>query len=507
MAELAVKMVNIRKTFPGVIANDNINLEIYKGEIHALLGENGAGKSTLMNILTGLYKQEKGDIYINNEYINFRSPKDAIDAGIGMVHQKFRLVKPFTVTENVMLGQKGKVLLNIEETEKKILDISHKFGLKVHPKAKIWQLSIGEQQRIEIIKMLYKGAEVLILDEPTAVLTPQEVDDLFDTLKEMAIQGKAIVFITHKMHEVLDFADRITVLRQGKSIKTLMKSETNSSELANLMVNKEIIKGRKNKEKTTKEIALTLDGVSALNDKGLIALNNISLDIRSGEILGIAGVAGNGQRELSEVITGMREITSGEIKLFGENISEKSIRQIIDSGVSFIPADRHNMGLAPNLSAIDNVILKEYRNKKYGKYLFDIKAIRNKAKNLVEKFSVQIPSVESPVKLMSGGNLQKLLLARETDIEPKLIVAVYPIRGLDIGATDFVHDILIKQKDSGVAILLVSEDLEEIYNMVDRVAVIYEGEIMGILPIEDAKIEEIGIMMAGVPRKAGEGND
>lgn len=501
MSQLAVKMVDIRKTFPGVVANDQVNLEIYRGEIHALLGENGAGKSTLMNILTGLYQQDKGDVFINGEVRDFKSPKDAIESGIGMVHQNFRLVKPFTVTENVMLGQKKSAILKMDETEKKIEAISEKFGLEVHPNSKIWQLSVGEQQRVEIIKMLYKGTDILILDEPTAVLTPQEVNDLFGILRGMADDGKAIVFITHKMHEVMDFADRITVLRNGISINTLMKTETSAAELGKLMVGKEFITGRKNTTNTCGERSLHIKGVSALNDKGLPALQNFSLHVCSGEIVGIAGVAGNGQRELSEAITGLRPITDGSIELDGEDLAKKSIQEIIDQGVAFIPEDRHGMGLAGNLTVIDNALLKEYRSNKYGSVLLNQKALREKAQCLVDDFDVKIPNIDCPVKLMSGGNLQKLLLARETSIDPKLVVAVYPIRGLDIGATDFVHDVLIEQKNSGAAVLLISEDLDEIYKMADRIAVMYEGELMGELPVEEADIGEIGMMMAGATRK------
>lgn len=504
MSEIAVKMTDIRKTFPGVVANDQVNLEIHRGEIHALLGENGAGKSTLMNILTGLYKQDKGDIHINGELMDFRSPKDAISAGVAMVHQNFRLVKPFTVTENVMLGEKGKRILDTSATEKKIREISARFGLEVHPEAKIWQLSVGEQQRVEIVKMLYKGADILILDEPTAVLTPQEVNDLFTILREIARQGKAIVFITHKMHEVMDFADRITVLRGGRSINTLIRTETDSDELANLMVGRELKSGRKNLENTAGETALSIKNVSALNDKGLPALRNFSLEVASGEILGIAGVAGNGQRELSEVITGLRPITSGEIRLFGQNLASMKISDIIDSGVAFVPEDRHGMGLASNLSVIDNAMLKEYRKKEYGGLLMNLKETRKKAESMVQRFDIKIPNVDCPVKMMSGGNLQKLLLARETDIHPKLVVAVYPIRGLDIGATDYVHEVLIQQKNEGAAVLLISEDLEEIYKMADRVAVIYEGELMGVMPIGEAVVGELGMMMAGARKKESE---
>lgn len=500
-----VEMRQITKSFPGTLANDQVDFTAYPGEIHALLGENGAGKSTLMSILTGLYRPDSGQVFVKGREVVFRSPKDAINAGIGMVHQHFRLVKPFTVAENVILGLKGNLFLNMKEVEQSITAISHKFGLGVEPHAKVWQLSVGEQQRVEIIKMLYRGTDILILDEPTAVLTPQEVRELFKTLRNMADSGCAVIFITHKMHEVMEFADRITVLRGGKSTASLLKKETNSQELARLMVGRELNTARKNTSKTCgQDVVLELQGVCALNDKGRQALSNLCLELRSGEILGIAGVAGNGQRELSEVITGLRNITSGTIKLSGRDITNKPVRDIIDAGVAFIPEDRTGTGLVPNLPVVDNIILKEYRSQNLGKgWLLDSKAIRQRAQQLVNDFAVKIPNIDCPVKLMSGGNLQKLLLARETSLQPKLVVAVYPVRGLDIGATDAIHDLLIAEKNKGAAVLLISEDLEEIYKLADRVAVMYEGEFMGVLPVEEADLEEIGLMMAGAKRLGG----
>ena len=503
MANTIVEMKNIRKVFPGgVVANDQVNLTIEKGEIHALLGENGAGKSTLMNILTGLYRQDGGELLIRGEKIEGKyGPKEAIAKGIGMVHQNFRLVKPFTVSENMALGSEGNFLYDNKSVEKKINEISDKFKLQISPKAKIWQLSIGEQQRVEIIKMLYRGAEILIMDEPTAVLTPQEVNGLFDILKAMTKEGLSIIFITHKMHEVLKYADRITVLRGGFAIKTLHSSETNDKELADLMVGRQLDATRKIKDDVTVgDVVLKMDKVSALNDKGLKALDEVSFEIRGGEILGIAGVAGNGQKELSEVITGLRRVTGGKVIFKGDDITKESVQKIIDRNVAFIPEDRHGMGLANNLPATDNAILKIYRKKEYGGLLLDKKKIDQVTQKMVDDFEIKIPNITCNVKLMSGGNLQKLILARETCENPELIVAVYPVRGLDVGATDYVHDKLAEERKAGKAILLISEDLEEIYKMTDKVAVLFDGKIMGILKTQDADINEIGLMMAGAKR-------
>ncbi|MEI7884933.1 MAG: ABC transporter ATP-binding protein [Clostridia bacterium] len=499
MGNLVVEMKNIRKTFPGTVANDQVSLQIFEGEIHALLGENGAGKSTLMSILTGLYKPDCGEIYIRGEKVDFKAPKDAIDRGIGMVHQHFKLVKPFTVAENVILGLPGKQFIQQDEIVKEINHISEQFGLKVDAGAKIWQLSVGEQQRVEIIKMLYRGTNIMILDEPTAVLTPQEVGELFRTLRSMADKNCAIIFITHKMHEVMEFADRITVLRGGKAIATKENKHTSSNELAELMVGKQMSMERKNAGGELGEVVLKVDKVCAQNDKGLQALNNISFSIRAGEILGVAGVAGNGQSVLSEVLSGMREATRGKITLNGEDITNKPVQSIIDAGVAFIPEDRGSTGLAGNLSVIDNIMLKEYRCKKFSGGIFmKDKAVRTRAQELVDTYDVKIPNIDCPVKMMSGGNLQKLLLARETSFGPKLIVAVYPIRGLDIGATDFIHDLLIAEKAKGAAILLISEDLEELFKMADNIAVMYEGEFMDTIPYAKANVNEIGLLMSGV---------
>jgi simple sugar transport system ATP-binding protein len=501
-----VEMTNITKRFPGVVANDGINLEVRAGEIHALLGENGAGKSTLMNILTGLYRPDAGEIYIRGARTELHSPRDAISAGIGMVHQHFRLVQPFTVAENVILGSRGQgLLLRREKTEQQISELSDRFGLHLDPGARIWQLSVGEQQRVEIVKMLYRGADILILDEPTAVLTPQEVRELFATLRKMADSGRAVVVITHKLQEVMTLADRITVLRGGRSVATVLKSSTDEGELTRLMVDREITPVTGREPVKTGASVLELKSVSALGDKGHKALKNIALNIRAGEILGIAGVAGNGQKELAEVITGLRRAVSGQVIIGGVDMTNRGPREVIAAGVAYVPEDRLGMGLAPGLGALDNVILKDYRSPGVaGKIFINAKAARERADRLVAEFEVKTPGLNTPVKLMSGGNLQRLLLAREISARPKLIVAVYPVRGLDIGATEAVYKLLLAQRAAGAAILLISEDLDEIFNLADRVAVLYEGRVTGMLSTGEADIETIGRMMVGTVEREGD---
>jgi len=493
-------MRGIRKVFPGVVANDNVNLTVRAGEIHALLGENGAGKSTLMSILTGLYRPDAGEIYIEGRKVNFRSPRDAIEAGIGMVHQHFRLVSPFTVTENVALGLKGGLRLNLNRLAVEIAEVSRKYGLQVDPQARIWQLSVGEQQRVEIIKLLYRKARVLILDEPTAVLTPQEARDLYSTLKKMAAEGCAVIFITHKLQEVMEAADSITILRGGKTVATVKKEETDEKELARMMVGRDVIWQGEKPKRSPGDTVLQIKGLRALNDKGLPALKGIELSVASGEILGIAGVAGNGQRELVEVIAGLRPCLEGTVTVGGENLGQCDPCRVIQCGVGFVPEDRLGMGLVPNLGAVDNLLLKEYRDPRWGRVLMDRRAARRWAYELVERFQVKMAGLDAPVKLMSGGNLQRLLLAREISGHPRLLLAVYPSRGLDVGATETVHRLLLEQRAAGTAILLISEDLEELFRLADRIAVMYEGEIMGVVPTEEADLEDIGLMMAGAKK-------
>jgi ABC-type uncharacterized transport system ATPase subunit len=501
---LAVRMIGITKRFPGVLANAHINFEARAGEIHALLGENGAGKSTLMSVLAGLYRADEGEIYLHGQRVHLRSPRDAIVHGVGMVHQHFMLVPVMTVAENITLGlQQPRFLLNLAQIEQKVADLSQQYGLRVDPKARVWQLSVGEQQRVEILKMLYRGADVLIMDEPTAVLTPPEVEDLFITLNRMADEGKTIIFISHKLDEVMAISNRVTVLREGRVVTTVDTDTTNQKELARMMVGREVLFRVERQEAEKGDVVLRVQRLNALNDKGLPALKDMSFSIHQGEILGVAGVAGNGQRELAEVITGLRKATSGSVCVRSCDVTNCSPRRIISESVSHIPEDRLGMGLIPNLAVSDNVILKGYRRPPLSRGPFlERTAIRRFARQLIQAFDIATPSAEAPVKLLSGGNLQKTLLAREISVGPSLMVAVHPTRGLDVGATESVRNLLLKQRAEGAAILLISEDLDEILALSDRVAVMYEGEVMGIIPADEVEVEKIGLMMAGVSREA-----
>ncbi|MGB0385364.1 MAG: ABC transporter ATP-binding protein [Ardenticatenaceae bacterium] len=509
---LAVDMRGITKRFPGVLANDEVNFQVRIGEIHALLGENGAGKSTLMSVLCGLYQPDEGEVHLADREdkrarrVAIQSPRDAIELGIGMVHQHFKLVATQTVAENVILGLKGTPFrLDLAAVEQKISTLSKQYGIPVDPKAYIWQLSVGEQQRVEIIKLLYRGADILILDEPTAVLTPQEADELGQTLRQMAAEGKAIVFISHKLHEVMAFADRVTVLRGGKSVATVNVSETSKSGLANLMVGREVLFQIEMEAVELGDPVLQLEQIRAQNDKGLPALKNVSFTIRSGEILGLAGVAGNGQRELAEIITGLRSSIGGTLRLRGADVTKRSPRFLIDHGVSHIPGDRLGMGLAGNLPVSDNVIMKNYRKPPIAAGVFMRNgAIAHFAKQLIKIFNVLTPHERTPARNLSGGNQQKAILGREitagqavgTGVSP-LLVAVHPTRGLDVGAIESVREHLLTQRREGTAIFLVSEDLDELLALTDRIAVIHGGEIMGIVDSAEANVEELGLMMAG----------
>jgi ABC-type uncharacterized transport system ATPase subunit len=494
----AVDMQGIVKRFPGVLANDQIDFDLRNGEIHALLGENGAGKSTLMNILAGLYRQDEGTVRVHGQLASFRSPRDAIESGIGMVHQHFMLVPSLTVTENILLGLgQPRFLMGLSENHRRVATLGEQFGLKVAPEARIWQLSVGEQQRVEILKMLYRGADVLITDEPTAVLAPQEVDDLFKTLRSMTAEGKSIVFISHKLHEVMTISDRITVLRKGRTASEPLETRsTNQSELAELMVGRKVLFTVTKKPRKPGQVLLAIDSVSAENDKGLPALRGVSLQVRSGEILGVAGVAGNGQAELAEVISGMRECTTGTVMAVGQVISNQSPRVAIDANVAHIPMDRTGVGSSPNLSITDNLIMKTYRRSPIGKgWTIDGTEARHHAQELKDDYNILAPSIDTQARLLSGGNLQRLILAREISGEPKVILAVQPTRGLDVGAIEGVHQVLLEQRQAGSAILLISEELDELLSLSDRIAVIYEGEIMG--TFEEPQREAIGLMMAG----------
>jgi simple sugar transport system ATP-binding protein len=499
---LAVEMQDIVIRFPGVLANDHVNLTLKQGEIHALLGENGAGKSTLMNSLAGLYKPASGVMKVNGEVVNFNSPRDAIAKGIGMVHQHFMLVPNQTVTENILLGLKDpKFFVNLSTYNKKIEVLQEQFGLRVDPSAMIWQLSVGEQQRVEILKTLYRGANILILDEPTAVLAPQEIDDLMKTLRSLVDQGKSILFISHKLNEVTAVADRLTVLRKGKVTAEGIGIEgINREKLAELMVGRKIIFQVEKKIQKPGNVVLEVANISALNNKGFPALKNVSFDLHQGEILGVAGIAGNGQSELAEVVTGLRPC-SGSILINGKQAANQPPGDIIKLGVSHIPEDRTGVGSAPNMSIAENTIMKNYDQDPIGsRWKINFASMRQYATNLKEKYLILAPSINTQARKLSGGNLQKVILAREISCCPKLMIAVQPTRGLDVGAIESIQGLLLEQRENGTAILLISEELEELLSLCDRIAVIYEGELTGIVDAAEANLTNIGLMMTGSMR-------
>lgn len=500
MSTPLIEMRNITKAFPGVVANDNITLNIRAGQIHGLLGENGSGKSTLMSILCGLYKPTSGQILVEGQVCEFDSPKDAIDAGIGMVHQHFKLINSFTVLENILLVKKdSSFMLSSNHEEKKVLELADKYGFKINPHAYIWQLSVGERQQVEILKTLYCGSRVLILDEPTAVLTPQETVELFVNLSKMAAEGCAIIFITHKLNEVMQLSDCVTVLRGGKATGHLEKQELNRETLAKMMVGRNIEMVSEANEMPLGDTVLKLKNISALSDMGSLGLSGLNLRIRAGEIYCIAGVSGNGQKELAEVIAGIRPIVDGEVIVNGEQIHKLRPRTMIKKGVSYVPEDRLGMGLIPDMDSCENMILKSYNWKKYsGKLLLKNNKIIKDTETAVDDYDVKQASVYKPVKMMSGGNLQKLLIAREISTNPKLMVIAYPSRGLDIGAIDAVHKLLFELKQKNTALLVISEELEEIAKLADTVGVIYEGRILGEFKAGNIDFDKIGLLMAGI---------
>ncbi len=495
-----LEMKKITKQFPGVMANEDVDLELFKGEVLALLGENGAGKSTLMNILSGLIRPDSGEIILKGKSVEINSPRDAMHLGIGMVHQNFKLVSTMTVAENVILGLDNEsFVLDLKKVSKKISEISDHYNLKVDPSAYIWQMSVGEQQRVEILKLIYRGAEVLILDEPTAVLTPQESNELNEIVKKMTAEGKSAIFITHKMDEVMNFSDWVRVLQKGKLVSVTRTKDTTPKELANLMVGREVLFRIEKKKSNPGEVRLELKNVSALNSKGIEALKDVSFQIKAGEILGIAGVAGNGQRELTETITGLHKVLKGQIFVEGREMTNKSPIDLIKVGVSHIPSDRVAMGIVGDMSVASNLAMKEYRKAPLTQYgLLHPKRIFNMAKGMIELFMISTPSPHTNVKFLSGGNIQKTILAREIGACRGLLIAVYPARGLDVGATESVRKEIIAERDNGKAVLLVSEDLDELISVSDKIAVMSEGEIMGIVDAGTADIESLGLMMAGV---------
>ncbi|MCT4633201.1 MAG: ABC transporter ATP-binding protein [Firmicutes bacterium] len=496
-----VEMKNITKEFPGVIANDNINFELEKGEIHVLLGENGAGKTTLMNILYGLYQQTSGEIYVNGKYVDISDPNVAISLGIGMVHQHFMLVEPFTVAENIVLGtepKKGSMTLDMETAIANVTKISNEFGLAVDPNAKIQDITVGMQQRVEILKALYRGADILILDEPTAVLTPQEIDELGVILHNLTEQGKSIILITHKLKEVMAMSDRVTVIRRGKVIDTLNKVDTNTDELAEIMVGRKVNLEVDKNDKAAGDVVLKVDGIEALDNRDIPALKKVSFEVKSGEIYALAGVDGNGQTELIEVITGLRKAQKGSVSLLGKDLTNKKTKDIIESGLRTIPEDRHKRGLVLEHSLAENMILGNHYISPFAKKgVLDYDIIHKHAIDLIEEFDVRTPNENVSAKSLSGGNQQKLIIARELYTGPELLIAAQPTRGLDVGAIEFVHRKLVEERDKGKAVLLVSLELDEVMGLADRIGVIYDGQIVGEINAKDATERDLGIMMAG----------
>ncbi|ULM98726.1 ABC transporter ATP-binding protein [Peribacillus frigoritolerans] len=506
--EHVIEMLNIRKEFPGIIANDNITLQVKRGEIHALLGENGAGKSTLMNVLFGLYQPEQGEIRVNEQVVQITSPNVANDLGIGMVHQHFMLVNPFTVTENIILGKEpskyGKV--NVKEASEEVRKLSERYHLSVDPDAKIADISVGMQQRVEILKTLYRGAEILIFDEPTAVLTPQEIKELITIMKALIKEGKSIILITHKLKEIMEVCDRVTVIRKGKGIGTVNVKETNPDELASLMVGRDVVFKTDKSVANPKEVVLEVKNLEVKDSRGVSAVHNLDLSVRAGEIIGIAGVDGNGQSELIEALTGLKKVTTGTISLNGKQIQNMKPRKITEAGVGHIPEDRHKHGLVLDFSIGENIVLQTYYQEPFSSGgILHAKKIFDKARTIIKEFDVRTPDEYTPARALSGGNQQKAIIGREVDRNPDLLIAAQPTRGLDVGAIEFIHRRLIEQRDAGKAVLLISFELDEIMNVSDRIAVIYEGEIVAIVDPKETTEQELGLLMAGSKRpEAGE---
>jgi len=499
-----MRMEGIVKRFPGVLANDHVNFDVKAGEIHALLGENGAGKSTLVRQLYGLYRPDEGKIFINGEEVIFHSPKDSIAAGIGMIHQHFMLVPDLTVVENVALGLPSSrgVILDLDLVRKRIDTLCQQYNLKVDPDAYIWQLSVGEQQRVEILKALYRGAALLVLDEPTAVLTPQEVDDLFITLRRMADEGHALIFISHKLHEVLAISQRVTVLRDGRVVGTRPTAGATKTELAQMMVGRPVILQYEKTPLNMGEVLLKIENLVVRGDRGTDALKGVSLEVHSGEILGLAGVSGNGQRELAEALAGLRPVKSGRIILNGVDVTHAPPSVRIANGQSYIPEERMKDGAIKDFSVADNFILEDHAKPPFSSRTFlNFRSIRQVSERLIQEFNVKTPTIDTPIKNLSGGNIQKMILARELSRRPKVLIASQPTRGVDIGASEYIHQRLLEQRQAGTATLLISEDLDEIRALSDRIAVIYEGEIVGIVDGKTATTEELGLMMAGIRDK------
>ena len=498
--DYVIEMLGIRKEFGSFVANDNITLQLKKGEIHALLGENGAGKSTLMNVLFGLYQPEAGEIKVKGKTVKVTDPNVANDLGIGMVHQHFMLVENFTVTENIILGNEltKAGMVNIKDAAKKIQKLSEMYGLDVDPNAKIEDISVGMQQRVEILKTLYRGADILIFDEPTASLTPQEINELIQIMKRLIQEGKSIILITHKLKEIMDVSDRVTVIRKGEGIGTVITAETNPNELASLMVGRQVeFKTVKSEAKPTDDTLVVKDLVVA-DYRGIDKVKGLNLTVRKGEILGIAGIDGNGQSELIEAITGLRKAKAGSVSINGKDITNKKPRKITEAGVGHIPQDRHKHGLVLDFSIGHNIALQTYYQKPISKSgIMNYKKVSELAQKVINDFDVRTQGEHTPARALSGGNQQKAIIGREVLRDPDLLIAALPTRGLDVGAIEFIHQRLIEQRDNGKAVLLLSFELDEVMNVSDRIAVIYDGQIVDTLLPKETSEQELGLLMAG----------
>jgi len=498
---VALELKGVTKSFGSVIANNNVDLTVYKNEILAILGENGCGKTTLMNMIAGIYFPDSGHILVDGEEVVIRSPKDAFKYKIGMIHQHFKLVDVFSASENIVLGVKDGRKYNLKDVNNRVLEISQRYGFNIDPKKKIYEMSVSEKQTVEIIKVLYRGADILILDEPTAVLTPQETEKLFAVLRRMRDDGKSIIIITHKLHEVLSISDKVAVLRKGEHIATVNTSETSESELTEMMVGKKIDLNIHRSEPVNPQVRLTVSGLTSTNHDGIKVLDDVSFTAMSGEILGIAGIAGSGQRELLEAIAGLQHLDSGDITYNnpknGENVNlrDKTPLQIRDLGVrlSFVPEDRLGMGLVGNMNITDNMMLRSYR--KGHSFFVDRQRPKDLAKEIVDSLEVVTPGLNTPVRRLSGGNVQKVLVGREIAASPKLLMAAYPVRGLDINSSYTIYNLLNKQKENGVAVIFVGEDLDVLIDLCDRILVINSGRITGVVNARGAKKEEIGLLM------------
>ncbi|MBE3591768.1 MAG: ABC transporter ATP-binding protein [Thermoanaerobacter sp.] len=490
---------NITKRFPKVVANDNVNLTVERGEIHAILGENGAGKSTLMNIIYGLYKPDSGQLIFDGEELNISGPHEAIEKGIGMVHQHFMLIPVFTVAENIVLGAEPKgITYDRKKANDLIREISQRYHLEIDPDAKVKDLSVGLQQRVEILKAFYRKAKLLILDEPTAMLTPQETQKLFEIMRELVKQGMSIIFISHKLEEVLQISDRVTVMRRGKAVGTLKTKETNEQELANLMVGREVVLRIEKSEYKPGDVVLSVENLTVVDQQNVTRVKDVSFEIREGEIFGLAGIDGNGQLELVEAIMGLRPKKSGSVFFYGKDVTNFSTRQLYREGISYIPQDRQADGLVLDFTIAENLILREYKEPTYSRSgVIQYKKVYENAEKKVKEFDVRPPEYMLKARNLSGGNQQKVILAREVGYNPKLLIAVQPTRGMDVGAIEYIHRRILELRDKGAAIFLVSLELEEIMSLSDRIGVIYNGQLMDILDGKTAIREQIGMLMAG----------